>query len=290
MMDSASDSRLADATMDVTTDDSASPDVGPRPTEPFGAPTLIAELSDPSADDDPTLTRDLLLILFNSNRGGNLDIWMSKRASTSDPWETPSPVDELNTPSVETTPELAPDGLTVWFASDRPGGMGNTDIYRATRASTSDRWSDITLVPTLSSVDADSASTPIPSATITTLGRPIAGVNGLLEARRASPSVPWEPAIALDLNDGMYDYRNGMLEADGLAVWFDTNRPDGVGSDDIYLALRPDLDSPFASIESVNEINSPDGEYDPWISEDRRHLYFVSRRSGDDELWEAHRP
>jgi hypothetical protein len=88
----------------------------------------------------------------------------------------------------------------------------------------------------------------------------------------------------------MYDYRNGMLEADGLAIWFDTNRPDGLGSDDIYLALRPDLDSPFESIASVTEVNSSDGEYDPWISEDRRHLYFVRRQGGNDELWEAHRP
>jgi OmpA-OmpF porin, OOP family len=43
----------------------------------------------------------------------------------------------------ETTPYLAPDGVTLYFSSDRPGGLGDNDIWMAKRLdSTWQNWSD----------------------------------------------------------------------------------------------------------------------------------------------------
>src|SRR5262245_31732538 len=47
---------------------------------------------------------------------------------------------DLNTASVDGCPIQAPDGLSLYMASNRPGGRGGLDIWVATRSSTSAPW------------------------------------------------------------------------------------------------------------------------------------------------------
>jgi WD40-like Beta Propeller Repeat len=47
---------------------------------------------------------------------------------------------ELNTPSLDGCPIQSPDGLSLYLASNRPGGKGGLDIWMSTRASTSASW------------------------------------------------------------------------------------------------------------------------------------------------------
>jgi hypothetical protein len=47
---------------------------------------------------------------------------------------------DLNTPSLDGCPIQSPDGLSLYMASNRPGGRGGLDIWVATRASTSAPW------------------------------------------------------------------------------------------------------------------------------------------------------
>jgi WD40-like Beta Propeller Repeat len=62
-------------------------------------------------------------------------------------WSTAQKIDEmggnnseLNTPSLDGCPIQSPDGLSLYMASNRPGGKGGLDIWVATRASTSAPW------------------------------------------------------------------------------------------------------------------------------------------------------
>ena len=62
-------------------------------------------------------------------------------------WGAPQKVDEvagnhadLNTPSLDGCPIQSPDGLSLYQASNRPGGRGGLDIWVATRPSTSAPW------------------------------------------------------------------------------------------------------------------------------------------------------
>jgi hypothetical protein len=62
-------------------------------------------------------------------------------------WTAAQKVDEmngnsadLNTPALDGCPIQAPDGLSLYLASNRPGGRGGLDIWVATRASTSASW------------------------------------------------------------------------------------------------------------------------------------------------------
>lgn len=49
----------------------------------------------------------------------------------------------------ESQPALSPDGKTLFFASDRPGGMGGVDIWSASRSSLGANWNEPTSVPTI---------------------------------------------------------------------------------------------------------------------------------------------
>lgn len=48
---------------------------------------------------------------------------------------------ELNTPALEGCPFQSPNGLSLYLASNRPGGKGGLDIWMSTRTSTSGPWS-----------------------------------------------------------------------------------------------------------------------------------------------------
>jgi len=76
-----------------------------------------------------SLSPDGLLLLFSSHFGatgrrpdsyGLSDLWMSRRASLSDTWQTPVNLGpKVNGPSSECAPRISPDGRTLYFGSTR---------------------------------------------------------------------------------------------------------------------------------------------------------------------------
>lgn len=48
-------------------------------------------------------------------------------------WSRPVPLTSLNTESNERSPSFSPDGRFLYFSSDRPGGQGGYDLFRARR-------------------------------------------------------------------------------------------------------------------------------------------------------------
>ena len=61
-----------------------------------------------------------------------------------------------NSAFVDGQPNVRRDGLELFFFSNRPGTIGMADIYSASRATTSDPWSEpVNLGPNVNSVDAE---------------------------------------------------------------------------------------------------------------------------------------
>jgi len=76
--------------------------------------------------------------------GGVLALVVLALAGSAFAWSAAQKVDtingnssELNTPSLDGCPIQSPDGLSLYMASNRPGGRGGLDIWVATRSSTS---------------------------------------------------------------------------------------------------------------------------------------------------------
>jgi len=71
------------------------------------------------------------------------------------------------------------------------------------------------------------------------------------------------------------------ISADGLTLYFISNRPGGFGNYDIYTTTRATRDAPWGlAVNMGPEINSSAGDSSVWISQDGLELYFESWRSG----------
>lgn len=71
-----------------------------------------------------------------------------------------------------------------------------------------------------------------------------------------------------------------VISADGLNLYFASDRPGGIGKGDVYVASRPDLTSKFGPAVPVAEVNSEADESPSWISPDNCTLYLTSDRAG----------
>jgi hypothetical protein len=117
----------------------------------WGQPTNLGPpINASSFDSSPNISPDGLELCFSSIRPGGYgsdDVWVSRRATTNDPWEEPinlGPV--VNSTACEALVFLSSDGLLLLFSEDggepiHPGGFGNYDMWVTRKSSVSDLWS-----------------------------------------------------------------------------------------------------------------------------------------------------
>jgi len=85
----------------------------------------------------PTFSRDGKIMIFSrGNLGGrtrgrkDMDLYISYLRDNQ--WTAPEMMPISNPESWDAQPTLAADGKTLYFASNRPGGLGGIDLWRAT--------------------------------------------------------------------------------------------------------------------------------------------------------------
>jgi hypothetical protein len=86
-----------------------------------------------SYDSGPSISADGLSLFFGSSRPGGYggrDIWLTRRKTLSDPFgPTVNLGPTVNSSSQDITPFISADGSTLYFCSNRPGGMGGHDLW-----------------------------------------------------------------------------------------------------------------------------------------------------------------
>lgn len=118
----------------------------------FSTPSLLANVNTASFENTPFLREDGQKLYFASDRApsqGVDDIWAA--TLNGQDFGAPIHVDELASSGTDGYPTVTPDDLVIYFASSRAGGKGGTDIWVATRTSTSAAFGSVTQVAEVNS-------------------------------------------------------------------------------------------------------------------------------------------
>ena len=115
--------------------------------EPWGNPVNLGPtVNSSSRDGGPNISSDGLELYFKSNRPGghgDEDLWVSKRQTKYEPWDTPVNLGpKVNGSYSDRGPSISNDGLMLFFSSTRTGGYGLIDLWLTSRATKDDAWGE----------------------------------------------------------------------------------------------------------------------------------------------------
>ncbi|MFC1793417.1 LamG-like jellyroll fold domain-containing protein [Planctomycetota bacterium] len=271
----------------------------------FGTPTnLGSTVNRYSNEQSPSISADGLSIFFTSQRSGGSgsdDIWVTTRETINDPWSTPVNLGSTVNSSVDDDhPSISADGLSLYFSSDRSGGLGNTDIWITTRATTNDPWTEpVNLGSTVNSKYAEwcpnisNDGLSLYFSDFITSYRPGGyGIMDIYVTTRSTVSDLWSTPVNLGptANSSGNDL-SPDISADGLTLFLECTRSVGLGRSDLYMSTRSTTDATWnATMNLGPAVNSDTIEGGPSISADGSTLYFSSERPGGlgaADLWQV---
>ncbi|MEO7660205.1 MAG: hypothetical protein ABIV48_11375, partial [Pyrinomonadaceae bacterium] len=194
----------------------------------------------------------------------------------------------INTTALEGCPFIAPDNLSLFFASDRTGGAGGTDIWVTTRASVNALWgTPVNLGTNINTPGTEFCPTLIPSGlTLYFVSDKPGGCGGndIYVSQRLNNQSEWGPALNLgcQLNSPQSDITPSLFtDSSGTThLYFSSNRPGGPGLMDIYVStLQPN--EAFGTPILVEGLNTASNDQRPNIRvRDGLEIFFESDRPG----------
>ena len=237
------------------------------------------------------------------------DLYVSKRATTNDPWSAPTcPGPTVNSRTIDGYACLSGDDLELYFVSERFGGYGNQDIWVTTRPYKGAGWSiPMNLGPVINTSGNDMTPWITRDGLELYFSSHRPGGYGdwdILVSRRASGNDPWQTPVNLGsvVNNAAGDFYP-CLTPNGLVLFFsgydysaeDTGegpwRSGGQGKSDIWMARRRSTADPWGQpINLGPEVNTVSNDCQPRISPDGSTLFFTSTRFGGhgrQDIWQA---
>lgn len=259
---------------------------GMPPLGPWGTVVAVPSLEHVEDDDDPTATADGLELFFNSGRDGEDKVWRATRGSMADDWGAPSPVDVLGIQI--TNPTVSPDGLTIWFETDRDG-LGYHELWAATRLTRTVEFDAPARVDDLN--PGGSGSGEVSGAKDDGLLLLTAHGGNFYERSRGSVADMWGSEVStMGLNASGEEEQEPFLSADGLVVYFSSDRLDVGANHDLFRAERTSVTAPWSVPELVDSLPGGPHYTDPWVSPDERYMMFTHSKTGEGrEIFEVRR-
>lgn len=228
----------------------------------FDPQGLSANLNTKGHDAATSLSPDgkLLFLYRNSGTDGG-DIYMSRKAGKD--WTTPVKLaGEVNKPdSWEGSLTMSLDGRTIYFASDRVGGFGGKDIYKASLIGDSIWGNVVNLGVNVNTPLDDDAPYLMPDGTtlyFSSRGHNSMGGYDIFFSTLGGDMISWELAqnMGVPVNSTADDIFYQPTR-DGYHAVFSSNRKGGNGMMDIYFS---DPGVPAKEMVTIQGIVTLDGK------------------------------
>ncbi|MEX2187299.1 MAG: PEP-CTERM sorting domain-containing protein [Pirellulales bacterium] len=260
-----------------------------QPPVNFGAPINTA-----FDESSPAIGNAGLLLVYSADGPGGFgdnDLWQSTRSSLSDPWGPPVNLGpQFNSSGRDSGPDISADGLVLTYHSERSGGLGDRDVWQATRTSVALPWNAPTNLgpPVNTSAREQGPSLSADGLTLifdSTRGGGFGNAD-IWQATRSSTSADWSGVVNLGgvVNSSLSE-SSASLSPDGLTLIFTRN----VGMSDLWMSRRESVESPWQSPDSLDgAINTNAFEESGILLDDNRTLVFRSTRPGGfggEDLW-----
>ncbi len=219
------------------------------------------------------------------------------------PWSDPQPVTAINTAAAEGCPIESADGLGLYFASNRAGGQGKLDNWRALRASVQSPWGSAeNLAAPANSAEFDYCPTALAGNTLLFVssrqttddcypgdvppdpptGGPSAG--DIFLTQEVTPQI-WSNPVNLGCypngpNTAGAEFSPSMVSTSaGKFLFFSSNGyPDSQGQD-IYMS-QVQTDGTVLSGVRVAELSTAADDRMPNVRTDGLEIVFSSNRAG----------
>jgi hypothetical protein len=248
-------------------------------------PTRIVELGSASTEYTPFLSNDALDLYFASDRLTDFDVYRAQRATTSSAFQMPQPVPNVNTAAEESQLTLSRDGLEALLGSNRGG---ERDIWRATRALTTDPFGAFTVVSNIATnADEYNAILSHDELRLYFAADSRSGGLGLYDlwyADRVARDQPFGTAVLAPLSTTATEASPTLIATERVIV-FTSDRAGGSGALDLWYATRTDTALPFGIPKPVPGVNTAVEDLTPFLRPDGCELLFASIRSGNNEIY-----
>lgn len=233
--------------------------------------------------------------------GAALVIGVLAAAGSAFAWSAAQKVDtiagnhpDLNTPALDGCPIQSPDGLSLYLASNRPGGKGGLDIWMATRSSTSAPWgAPQNLGEPVNSAADDFCPTPVGKAGLFFVSREAlpgaCGQGDIYFTHRTAAGTWAEPERLLCAPAGP----NSELDEQGPSwvdvskklrgpkhLYFSRSSATPAVAGEIFMSSRQN-GARFGPASAVAELNDPTAnDIQPNVRADGLEIVFSSNRTG----------
>jgi hypothetical protein len=207
----------------------------------------------------------------------------------------------INTAAGEAGPALSDDGLSLYFDSDRGGGVGSRDIWVSHRATPTGAWgAPANLGATVNSSSAEAVPSFSADGHWMFFGsdRP-GGFGGVDIYQSYRPDVHddfgWQAPTNLgaNVNTTADENGSGYFENGGSPqLYFGSGRAGGLGGQDLYVSTRQ-ADGSWGPAALIPELSSSGADNRPTLRRDGLEIFFYAVRPtgglGGPDLWTATR-
>lgn len=178
---------------------------------------------------------------------GSCDLYVSHKNGNQ--WDTPFNLGSVvNSSSWDSQPAVTPDGNTLYFVSNRPGGTGGYDIWKTTLNGEGEWSKPVNLGPDINTIYDE--NTPFIHPDGKTLyfssnGWPGMGSMDIFYSR-AQADGKWGKPVNIGYPINTFNEESGlMVSPDGTEGYFSSIIRDGLGDMDIYRFKLPEAAKPL---------------------------------------------